>query len=285
MKSTISFFLTKLIVGFCFVYFLSFFSAYGQNSTYAFFYEAKAIVDTMNLLTPSSDYMVLWTNGQYSVFQSYYGYENDMYVEEAAKKAETSGNLDLSAIVANRKSRNRELFTYKIHKDKSSQKLTFYEKLFSDFYQYRQELGKLKWTILSDEKEVLGMRSIKATTTYAGRNYVAWFAEDIPINDGPYIFHGLPGLIVELYDDQQHYHFILKETAEQEVEMNKIVPSKTIQTSRVQYLKTKRKYFANVALGLPPQALNNMNAQQLKDIQSRFDRANNPLELEIEKEF
>lgn len=34
-----------------------------------------------------------------------------------------------------------------------------------------------------------------ATTQFRGLTYTAWFALDIPINEGPWKFHGLPGLI------------------------------------------------------------------------------------------
>ena len=37
-----------------------------------------------------------------------------------------------------------------------------------------------------DSKEFMNYTVHKATTTYAGRDYEAWFTE-IPINDGPYI--------------------------------------------------------------------------------------------------
>jgi hypothetical protein len=39
---------------------------------------------------------------------------------------------------------------------------------------------------------------------------VAWFTLSVPIPDGPYLFCGLPGLIVELYDMRKDYHFKLK---------------------------------------------------------------------------
>ena len=37
----------------------------------------------------------------------------------------------------------------------------------------------------------------------------AWFSTDLPFQEYPYRFHGLPGLIVELYDEQNDYHFNL----------------------------------------------------------------------------
>ncbi|MFZ1558862.1 MAG: GLPGLI family protein, partial [Saprospiraceae bacterium] len=47
----------------------------------------------------------------------------------------------------------------------------------------------------------------KATTKYGGRKYLAWFTPEIPVMDGPYVFAGLPGLIVRIKDDQDFYIF------------------------------------------------------------------------------
>jgi len=49
----------------------------------------------------------------------------------------------------------------------------------------------------------------KATTSFAGRQYIAWFTPEIPVPDGPYKFNGLPGLIIEIADLKDHYHFKL----------------------------------------------------------------------------
>jgi len=49
----------------------------------------------------------------------------------------------------------------------------------------------------------------KATTTYLGRNWIALYDESIPINDGPFLFSGLPGLIIELQDDQGYFKWKL----------------------------------------------------------------------------
>ena len=68
------------------------------------------------------------------------------------------------------------------------------------------------WTILTDTlpvidwvlsdsvrvSEALGLNTRKATASWAGREYEAWYAPSLPIRLGPYKFHGLPGAIVSL---------------------------------------------------------------------------------------
>jgi Protein of unknown function (Porph_ging). len=49
----------------------------------------------------------------------------------------------------------------------------------------------------------------KATTTFAGRNYNAWYTTQIPISEGPYKFNGLPGLIIKINDIENEHRFIL----------------------------------------------------------------------------
>jgi len=68
------------------------------------------------------------------------------------------------------------------------------------------------WKLTNEKKQVSSLNLQKATTTWGGRNWTAWFSPDIPFQEGPYKFHGLPGLIVELYDDKNNYKFELVKT-------------------------------------------------------------------------
>ena len=68
------------------------------------------------------------------------------------------------------------------------------------------------WKLTTEKKKVKDLNLQKATTTWGGRNWIAWFTADIPFQEGPYKFHGLPGLIVELYDDKSNYRFELVKT-------------------------------------------------------------------------
>lgn len=65
------------------------------------------------------------------------------------------------------------------------------------------------WTISNEKKKIKDIKLQKAMCHWAGRNWVAWFTEEIPFATGPYKFHGLPGLIIELQDDKEDYKFSL----------------------------------------------------------------------------
>lgn len=58
------------------------------------------------------------------------------------------------------------------------------------------------WAILSDTTSILNYTCIKATTHFRGREYIAWFTKDIPINEGPWKLYGLPGLILKVEDSE-----------------------------------------------------------------------------------
>jgi len=68
---------------------------------------------------------------------------------------------------------------------------------------------QLNWEILPEKKLYKDIPVQKATIDYGGRQWTAWFATDIPLQFGPYIFNGLPGLIVEIYDHENHFTFRL----------------------------------------------------------------------------
>ena len=63
---------------------------------------------------------------------------------------------------------------------------------------------------LSEETKKTGEYTLqKATTDFKGRKWIAWFCKEVNIDEGPYKFRGLPGLIFELSDDQQNFIFKL----------------------------------------------------------------------------
>jgi GLPGLI family protein len=70
------------------------------------------------------------------------------------------------------------------------------------------QLPSIKWAISAEQKKINNFDCQKATATFRGRNYTAWFTTQIPCNDGPWKLQGLPGLILEAYDDKEEVKFV-----------------------------------------------------------------------------
>lgn len=57
---------------------------------------------------------------------------------------------------------------------------------------------QIDWKMTGQKKKILGYECEEASANWRGRSYLAYFTPDIPINDGPFKFDGLPGLILEI---------------------------------------------------------------------------------------
>jgi GLPGLI family protein len=105
--------------------------------------------------------------------------------------------------------RQKGCYGYEIFKDNSNNKVKVTDlgsELGSNF-QYEDDLSDLKWEIKSDTLTILSYLCQKAVTQFRGRDYEAWYTTDIPINNGPWKFKGLPGLIMKVADSKNEFVF------------------------------------------------------------------------------
>ena len=84
------------------------------------------------------------------------------------------------------------------------------------------KLPKINWHLIDEHKKIGKFNCQKATTTFRGRKYEAWFTPEIPIPTGPWKLHGLPGLILEAQDEtnEYSYEFLEIETPLQSKDLN-----------------------------------------------------------------
>ena len=73
-----------------------------------------------------------------------------------------------------------------------------------------EKIYPFNWQITEESKKIGNFLCRKATTYFRGRNYIAWYSVKLPINAGPWKFSGLPGLIIEIYDDKKTFYWGLK---------------------------------------------------------------------------
>lgn len=98
---------------------------------------------------------------------------------------------------------------YIIYTDYVKSNITFADHSMTtvEMFKYIEKLENQKWTIHDETKKILSHTCKKATGRFKGRDYVAWYAVDIPVSRGPYKFNGLPGLILEISDTESLFTF------------------------------------------------------------------------------
>lgn len=80
--------------------------------------------------------------------------------------------------------------------------------LFDGFFVY-ETTDKINWKLIGETKKSGNYNLQKATTNFGGRKWTAWFSKEINLNEGPYKFRGLPGMVFEISDDKQNFSFNL----------------------------------------------------------------------------
>ena len=139
-----------------------------------------------------------------SLYRDFLMVSQDSFLEVEMEKMRKSGTFkDLSKMFKTPK------FSYKITKTYPSMDIRYTDQILQDVVAYEEKLA-LDWKI-QEEKSMIGEYSAqKATTQFGGRSWTAWFSAELPMPDGPYKFHGLPGLIVKISDSENHYSWELK---------------------------------------------------------------------------
>lgn len=94
-----------------------------------------------------------------------------------------------------------------IYKDLNKSEITYSETIDNINFGYNEPIKSLKWKLLNGKKTILNLQCNEASIDFHGRTYTAWYTSDIPISDGPYKFSGLPGLILEVYDNEENFHY------------------------------------------------------------------------------
>ena len=78
---------------------------------------------------------------------------------------------------------------------------------YSDFIITETKLPVQNWTLIDTSKKIGKFNCQKATTTFRGRKYEAWYTLEIPVSNGPWKFHGLPGLILEISSVDKYFKY------------------------------------------------------------------------------
>ncbi len=138
-----------------------------------------------------------------SIYQDFTLPAQDSIIKSAVEEMEKSKTFkDMSKMIKWPK------FSYKIYKTYPSMTEMYVDRISRNLFAYEENI-KFDWKILADKEKIGTYNTQKATTEFGGRQWTAWFSTDIPFQDGPYKFYGLPGLIVKIEDSEKNYSWLL----------------------------------------------------------------------------
>lgn len=172
-------------------------------------------------------------------FTDFYGLKNDSIAEvhshlNSIKAKEFNERLSIFKEIK---------FEKNIFTNITDNKILFQSNVVPRFnYEYELEIPKLEWKIEQEINEILGYNVQKATVAYGGRNWIAWFTPEIPIQYGPYVFNGLPGLIVKLHDDKNNFTFLLNAIDKTETDIYKRIYDNVTKTTKEKYMKVEKDF-------------------------------------------
>lgn len=103
---------------------------------------------------------------------------------------------------------NRTVSTY-VFKSFGDEALRVYVDNSDDYIYYDEPFDEMVWEIVGDStRTVLDYECLRAETDYHGRHWTAWFTPEVPVQDGPWKFKGLPGLILKVSESSGCHEFV-----------------------------------------------------------------------------
>ncbi len=199
----------------------------------------------------AQEYVSLSVKGDSSIYQKYNSRKLDSIMSIREATAQEMGTFF-----------NLERYTIEFVRED----LTFYDIIGDRHLKYKETLSH-NWKLVNESKTIKGYACKKAMVSYGGREWIAWYASELPFNVGPYKFRGLPGLIIKVTDSTGDFDFELKKFKEKDVlKLTKYLHTKPVkemeEITRTDYNKLRLKW-ANLSLNERMAMMNNGNGATL----------------------
>lgn len=174
-----------------------------DSVAYRISYEVKSVAnpalkDSTKHYFYSTDIMRLDIGRITSCFYSYTNYRRDSLLYLAYNQG----------MNFKRTGAPRGAITWKVYQNYPKGMTTVTDRIYHVSYKISEKMTEPQWCVIGDSSTtILGYNCTLATTHYKGRDWRAWFTEDIPLNFGPWKLNGLPGLILQVADITNQYVF------------------------------------------------------------------------------
>jgi GLPGLI family protein len=195
-----------------------------ENAIAAVYYNVSHVIDSTQPASPNKEEGVLFIGKNTSFYTSYTNMRTLQSVKEYRAAHPESRQTGWTANFG---------FPVSFYKGISNSMLQSISMLQENVYILEEKAPQIDWKISDETKIIAGYACQKASATFQGRFYEAWFSPKLPFNNGPWKLGGLPGLILEASDDRKEIVFTFKSFDDTStVHIPITLPDNTIKTTR-----------------------------------------------------
>ena len=255
-----------------------------------FIYEYKFIPDSTNLEDVKTEMMFLDTSKDGSKYYSYTVFNSDSLMKvDLEKQLAATGSINI------RSDMQKGSVRYSVTKTYPDYKTNLHRRLSMDAYSISDD-RKINWKISSDKEKIGEWNAQKAEADFAGRHWIAWFSTEIPIQDGPYKFNGLPGLILKIEDKTGSHKMELRGIKNIQGDLNiNVFEAKEIAINCNQFQKVIKEYENDPTKGIKQMQMggativmtgkdgnsSKVAKEQEERLKNQIKKDNNKIELDI----
>ena len=257
-----------------------------------FIYEYKLIPDSTDVADVKTEMMYLDTSKDGSKYYSYTVFNSDSIMKaDLERQLKATGSINITPPM------KRPVVRYSVTKTYPDYKTYIHRRLSMDAYKVSED-RKIKWNISSEKEKIGEWNTQKAEADFAGRHWTAWFSTEIPIQDGPYKFQGLPGLIVKIEDKTGSHKMEMKgiRNISGNLDIN-VFEAKEIAINSKQFQKILKEYENDPTKGIKQMQMGGANIimtgkdadsarfakEQEERLKAQIKKDNNRIELDIIK--
>jgi len=193
-------------------------------------YKLTYLKDSLEPNEKSTDLQILLIGKNISKYYSQYALDYNHFVVDYLKKGhDTYPHI-----------KEKGTWHYEVFKNypQGKETVTDIASMLNGNFVYEETLPVFDWEIGDEKQTILSYSCQKATISFRGRDFIAWFTSDIPVPNGPWKFGGLPGLILKISDSKNQFVYECQG-------LERLKNKEPIKYYKVEYTKLSRKDLHN----------------------------------------
>ncbi|MDE6265399.1 MAG: GLPGLI family protein [Paramuribaculum sp.] len=129
---------------------------------------------------------------------------------------------------------------------------------------FTEPFGEIEWQLTEESDTFAGYNVMAAIGSYGGREWKAWFTEEIPVAFGPWKLTGLPGLILKAQDSDGLHEFKLISFTKSDVPLALKKNASTVKTERAKFIEMKNRTAQNPMASINPASISEVSVLKNK---------------------